>query len=93
MDVRVAPCFLLILENTYVEKNQVKMKNITFFSRKRYTVTVTVYQYLLFVVPSIVDFRSIYRKLAENIRYTFFWQFWIKTSHFCQKEVHRDSKR
>ena len=39
--VCVAPGFLLLLENTYVVKNQVKMKSdIVFFARKRYTVTV-----------------------------------------------------
>ena len=68
VDVCVAQGFLLLLEKTYVLQKQVKMKSdIVFFARKRYTVTVNG-KYrdppLVFVVPSIPDFRSMYRKLA-----------------------------
>ena len=38
-----------------------------------------------FVVPSIAYFRSMYRKVEENPRYTFFWQFWKSYIVFLPK--------
>ena len=43
-----------------------------------------------FVVPSTAYFRSMYRKLVENPRYTFVWHF-LSDIVLCQKEVYRDS--
>ena len=52
--------------------------DIVLFARNRYTVTVNGkfgIPLLFFVVPSIADFRSKYRKMAENPISTFVWQF------------------
>ena len=67
--------------------------DIVCFSRKRYTVIVNgiLVSPSWFVVPSIAYFRSMHRKLAENPRHTFVWQFRKATSYFCQEEVYRDS--
>ena len=55
------------------------------FARMRYSYTVAVngkywYPSFGFVVPSIADFRSMYRKLVEIPPYSLVWQFWIRTS-------------
>ena len=45
------------------------------------------------VVPSMADFSSTYRTLAEKIhRYTFVWQF-RNTWYFYQEKVHYHSKK
>ena len=71
--------FCYYYQKTYVLKNQVEMKSdIVLFARNRYTVTVNGkfgIPLLFFVVPSIADFRSNYRKMAENPISTFVWQF------------------
>ena len=45
------------------------------------------------VVSSIAVFFQCTVNWRKTHRYTFVWQFWISISYFCQKEVHRDSKR
>ena len=55
-----------------------KMKSdIVSFARKRYTITVNGISVSPsgFFVPSIANFRSMYRKLAGNQRYTLFGSF------------------